>query len=140
MELGKVLRVIFNSTAFVILLAIGLGLFDENPALALLVVASSLDQFEDVYYLTTGQRLIPKWFAPVDVLFEGIATGIGLGLLLFGIMYYSYFASYFFVAMIFVGIMVMLSSLEDIGYYFGGSEVMHAVEVREKEKRFVKRK
>ncbi|MGC9014887.1 MAG: hypothetical protein ACP5KW_10980 [Thermoproteota archaeon] len=140
MELGKVLRVIFNSTAFVILLAIGLGLFDENPALALLVVASSLDQFEDVYYLTTGQRLIPKWFAPIDVLFEGVATGIGLGLLLFGIMYYSYFASYFFVAMIFVGIMVMLSSLEDIGYYFGGSEVIHVVEVREKEKRFVKRK
>ncbi|MGC9086077.1 MAG: hypothetical protein ACP5IT_07820 [Thermoproteota archaeon] len=140
MELGKVLRVIFNSTAFVILLAIGFGLFDENPALALLVVASSLDQFEDVYYLTTGQRLIPKWFAPVDVLFEGVATGIGLGLLLFGIMYYSYFASYFFVAMIFVGIMVMLSSLEDIGYYFGGSEVIHVVEVREKEKRFVRRK
>jgi hypothetical protein len=36
--------------------------------------------------------------------------------------------------------MVMLSSLEDIGYYFGGSEVIHVVEVREKEKRFVKRK
>jgi hypothetical protein len=141
MELARVLRVVFNSTAFVILLLIGFGLFNTNPALAFLVALSSLDQFEDVYYLTTGERLIPSWFAPIDVLFEGVAMGLGLGLLLFGLMYYSYFASYFFVALIFVGFMVMMSSIEDVGFYFGGSsEVMHLVEIRKEEKKFVRRK
>jgi len=138
-NLASVIRAIANSVAFVILIAVSLGLFNENPFLALLLVASSLDQFEDVYGIVTKKRLLPSWFAPVDILFEGIATGLGIGLLLFGLMYYSYFSSWFFVAMMFVGVMIIISSLEDMGYYFSARSVM-MIEVREKEKKFVRRK
>ncbi len=136
----RTLREIANSVAFVVIIAMSLAFFNENPFLALLLVACSLDQFEDVYGIVTKRRLLPSWFAPVDVLFEGVATGVGIGILLFGLMYYSYFASYFFVAMVFVGLMIMVSSLEDMGYYFVGERGAMQVEICEKKEKFVRRK
>jgi len=122
---------------------------NTNPALSLLLVLASFDQFEDVYYYTTGRRLLPRWFMPFDIVFEVTAVLIGLAILVFSLIYFSYFQTWFFKSMLFISVVMIFSAIEDIIIWgtslkeveLGRKElVVHHALRKEKEKKFVRRR
>jgi len=149
----RVVRIIINSFALILLVILAYIMWQSNPTFSLLLALAAIDQFEDVYYYTYRRRLFPSWFMPLDVIFEVVLFVVGLGMLLFSITYYIYFETWFFRALLPLSIMVMYSSIEDILMWRQPPEmakpktapttVMHYVcpkeEVREK-KKFVRRK
>jgi len=148
MEFGRLLRIVVNSFALVLLLIMAAVTFQGNPALSLVLALAAIDQFEDVYTYVYNRRLFPEWFFPFDLLFEVVLFGVGLGMLVFSVVYYAYFETWFFRALIPLSLLIMYSSVEDVVMWLGGlktqpTTVMHYVcskeEVRE-EKRFVKRR
>jgi hypothetical protein len=110
----RVLRVILNSFAFILMLIMAVVSFQYHPLLALVFLLTSFDQFEDVYYYVYGKRLIPASLKFFDIVFEGIMFMIGLAMLLLSVSYYAYFSTWLFRALIFLSIMVMWSSVEDV--------------------------
>jgi len=154
--LGRVVRIIINSFTFILLLIIAYVMWQSNPLLSFLLALAAIDQFEDVYYYTYRRRLFPSWFMPLDMIFEMVVIGIGLGMLIFSLIYYAYFETWFFRALLFLSIPIIYSAVEDIVMWrqpppegskpieVSPKAVMHYVcpkkeEVRE-EKRFVRRK
>jgi len=139
----RVVRVVVNSFAGCLLLLLAWALWWYNPVISILLALASLDQFEDVYYYVYRRRLIPQWLMPVDVVFEGVAVSIGLGMLLMAILYMSYFQTWFFQALLIASIFVVWSGLEDIiqwsAYVRAGREVT-ACALRPPEGRFVRRR
>lgn len=145
----RMARIIINSFVFVLLLLIAYMIWSSSPLLAFLLVLAAIDQFEDVYYYTYRKRLFPMWFMPIDVMFEMVVVVIGLGILVFSLIYYAYFETWFFRAMMLLSIPIIYSAIEDVVLWrraFSSTNlhvVMHYVckekEVRE-EKRFVRRK
>jgi hypothetical protein len=134
----KVVRVVLNSIAFFLLIIVGAIFLEKSPILSALLFLSSIDQVEDVYTYISGKRLFPKYLFPLDMLFEGVAVMAGAIMFLFGIMYYPYFHTYFFLTLMFLGAMIISSATEDITSYFQFYGVQ-SIEVRKKE-RFVRRK
>jgi len=153
MRLLRLIRIIINSFALILLVILAYALWPSNPAYSFLLLLAAVDQFEDVYCYTYKKRLFPDWFMPFDIVFETILFGIGLGMLVFSISYYIYFETWFFKALLPISLLIMYSSLEDILLWrcpaLTGSKtkpemVMAYVcpkekEVRE-EKRFIRRK
>jgi len=149
----RVVRIIINSFTFVLLLIIAYVVWRSNPLLSFLLALVAIDQFEDVYYYVYRRRLFPEWFMPFDMIFEMVVVGIGLGMLVFSLIYYAYFETWFFRALLFLSIPIIYSAVEDIVMWRQAppksspvaptTSVMHHVcpekEVRE-EKRFVRRK
>lgn len=135
----RILRIVVNSIAFFLLILSGCLVFETNTLLALLMFIASIDQLEDVYTYTYNRRLFPKAFIVFDLVLEGILVVAGGMMLIYGFLYYQYFHTYFFIILLFLGLMIIESALEDLfsymKYYSGGEEY----EVR-KEKRFVKEK
>jgi hypothetical protein len=110
----RVFRVIINSFAFILTLIMAVVTFQYHPWLALVFLLASFDQFEDVYYYVYGKRLIPRSLMFFDIIFEGVMFMIGLAMLMLSVSYYAYFSTWFFRAMIFLSIMIMWSSVEDV--------------------------
>jgi len=142
----NVLRVIVNSITFVVMLMLAYAFMNTNPLLALLLVLASFDQFEDVYYYTTGRRLLPKWFMPFDIVFEVMAILLGLAIFIFSLIYFTYFQTWFFKSMLFISAVMMFSAVEDIviwGRSFGVKSkelVVHRALREEEKERFVRRR
>ena len=79
---------------------------------------------------------------PVDIIFEGVCAAVGVGIIIFSLMYMMYFQTWFFRALLALAIPIVWSSVEDIMQW---SAVSRGVEVRacafcETKKKFVKRK
>ena len=111
---SRVVRVIINSFTFILLLIIAYVMWQSNPLLSFLLALAAIDQFEDVYYYVYRRRLFPDWFMPFDIIFEIVVIGIGLGMLLFSLIYYAYFETWFFRALLFLSIPIIYSAVEDI--------------------------
>jgi len=152
--LFRVVRIIVNSFTFILLLVIAYVMWQSNPLFSILLILAAVDQFEDVYYYTYMKRLFPSWFMPIDMVLEMLVMGIGIGMLLFSIVYYVYFETWFFRALLLLSIPVIYSAIEDMATWMTPAPVesskpvvsgmvMQYVypreEVRE-EKRFVRRK
>jgi len=146
--LFRVVRIIVNSFTFVLLLVIAYVMWQSNPLLSILLIFAAVDQFEDVYYYTYMKRLFPSWFMPIDIVLEMLVMGIGVGMLLFSIVYYAYFETWFFRALLLLSIPVIYSAIEDVVTWMTPAPVvsgmvMQYVCPREEvceEKRFVRRK
>jgi hypothetical protein len=110
----RVFRVIVNSFAFVLTIVTSVVTLQYNPWLSTVFFLASLDQFEDVYYYVYGKRLIPRSLMFLDIVFEGVMFMIGLAMLMLSVSYYAYFSTWLFRALIFLSIMVMWSSVEDV--------------------------
>jgi hypothetical protein len=110
----RVFRVIVNSFAFVLTIVMSVVTFQYNPWLSIVFFLASLDQLEDVYYYVYGKRLVPRSLMFIDIVFEGIMFMIGLAVLLLSVSYYAYFSTWFFRALLFLSIMIMWSSVEDV--------------------------
>jgi hypothetical protein len=110
----RVFRVIVNSFAFVLTIAMGVVTLQYNPLLSIVFFLASLDQLEDVYFYIYGKRLIPRSLMFIDIVFEGVMFMIGLAMLLLSVSYYAYFSTWFFRALLFLSVMVMWSSVEDV--------------------------
>jgi len=146
---GRIVRIIINSFTFVLLLIIAYVMWQSNPLLSFLLALAAVDQFEDVYFYVYRKRLFPDWFMPFDMIFEMAVIGIGLGLLIFALIYYVYFETWFFRALLVLSLPIIYSAVEDIIRWrqpppeVRPKVMMHYVcpkeEVRE-EKRFVRRK
>ena len=108
------MRVIINSFTFILLLIIAYVMWQSNPLLSLILALTAIDQFEDVYFYVYRKRMFPDWFMPFDMLFETVALGIGLGILIFSLTYYMYFETWFFKALMFLSIPIIYSAVEDI--------------------------
>ncbi|MEM1554589.1 MAG: hypothetical protein QXU09_02110 [Thermoproteota archaeon] len=138
--MNRVIRVILNSTAFVLICIVGVLLLESSPNLGLLILLSSIDQLEDVYTYIYNRRLFPKSFFIIDIFFEILSIIVGAWMMLLGIMYYPFFHTLFFLLMIVLGALIIESAIEDIlsytGFYNRGVE--H--EVREEERKFVIKK
>lgn len=143
----RTFRIIINSFAFVLLIVLAYVFWSSNPLLSILFLLSSIDQYEDVYYYTYRRRLFPGWFMPFDLVFETVLMGVGAVMLLFSLVYYSYFQTWFFKSLIPLSVLIMYSAGEDVASWRSGrsyNSVLTAVrvtghEVRER-KAFVKRK
>jgi len=150
----RIVRIIINSFTFILLLVLAYVMWQGNPLLSFLLALAAIDQFEDVYYYTYRKRLFPSWLMPLDLVFEVVAVCIGLGMLIFSLIYYAYFETWFFKALLFLSIPIIYSAVEDIVMWrqpppkasspvAPATAVMHYVcpekEVCE-EKRFVRRK
>lgn len=110
----RVVRVIINSFAFILLVILAYIMWQCNPMLSFLLALAAIDQFEDVYYYTYRKRLFPFWFMPFDMIFETMLFVIGLGMMIFSVAYYVYFETWFFRALLPLSIMIMYSAVEDI--------------------------
>ncbi|MCC6057977.1 MAG: hypothetical protein LM568_03565 [Desulfurococcaceae archaeon] len=110
----RVFRVIVNSFAFVLTIVMSVVTFQYNPLLSIVFFLASLDQLEDVYYYIYGKRLIPRSLMFIDIVFEGVMFMVGLAMLLLSVSYYAYFSTWFFRALLFLSVMVMWSSVEDV--------------------------
>jgi len=110
----RVLRVVINSFAFVLCLLLAITTFEANPWLALLFLAASFDQLEDVYYYVYGRRLMPRALMPLDLIFEGVMFMVGLAMLMLSVSYYAYFSTWLFRGLLFLSIMILWSSVEDV--------------------------
>jgi len=147
----RALRVIVNSFTFILLLLLACVVWRSSPLLSLLLALAAVDQFEDVYFYTYGRRLLPSWLMPLDLVFEVVAAGVGLGMLVFSLAYYAYFETWFFRALLLLSIPVIYSAVEDVAMWLRSpreaspvapaTAVMHRAwkEVCEEE-RFVRRK
>ena len=146
----RVLRVIVNSFALVVLTVLGVVTLQFNPLLALIFFLSALDQLEDVYYYVYGKRLMPRHLMPLDIVFESILILVGVGMFALSLMYYYYFSTWFFRAMLPLSLLIVYSAIEDVVEWFkpgvaGATKVTRSVrigeEVREEEEfRFVRRR
>jgi len=150
----RVVRIIVNSFTFILLLVIAYVMWQSNPLFSILLILAAVDQFEDVYYYTYMKRLFPSWFMPIDMVLEMLVIGIGIGMLLFSIVYYAYFETWFFRALLLLSIPVIYSAIEDVATWktpvpvesskpVVSGMVMQYVCPREEvceEKRFVRRK
>jgi hypothetical protein len=110
----RVFRVIANSFAFVLTIVMGVVTLQYNPLLSIVFFLASLDQLEDVYYYIYGKRFIPRSLMFFDIIFEGVMFMIGLAMLLLSVSYYAYFSTWLFRALLFLSVMVMWSSVEDV--------------------------
>jgi len=143
---ARVLRVIINSFTFILLLLLSTVFWETNALIALLLLLASIDQLEDVYCYVYGKRLFPSWFMPFDLIFEFVALGIGFCMLVFGLIYYSYFETWLFRSMIFLSIPVMYSAIEDVVLWFkpiktGLGVSLAPIQIHKKEEfRFIRKK
>ncbi len=122
--LGRVLRVIVNSLAFVVLLMMAVSVWYGNPLLAIVLFLAAIDQFEDVYYYTTGKRMFPDWFRPIDVSLELVLIAVGVGILLFSVVYYLYFETWFFRMLMIMAVLMVYSAAEDIVQWRSGEQML----------------
>lgn len=111
---GTTLRVLLNSLAFFVLVVLALYLFNYNPLWAVLILLSAFDQLEDVYFYTTGNRLIPAWFRPVDIILEGVLVLVGVSMAIFGLIYWFAFDSMFFFLWMVASAFMAWSAIEDV--------------------------
>ena len=111
---GATLAVLLNSLAFFLLLILGGYLFTYNPLWGLVIAFSALDQLEDIYFYVAKRRLIPVWFVPVDIVLEGVLALVGVSMLLFGLVYWYTFDSWFFALWTVVSAMIAWSALDDL--------------------------
>jgi len=111
---GTTLRVLMNSLAFFLLLLLGGYMINYNLIWGVVIFLSAFDQLEDVYFYVTKSRLIPTWFRPIDMVLEGILALVGGSMLLFGLVYWYSFDSWFFLLWTAVSAMIAWSAVEDI--------------------------
>lgn len=71
----------------VLLLLMSWTWFKVSPMASIIFLAAALDQFEDVYYLSTGRSLLPKALAGFDIGAELLQFIMGVAILLLGISY-----------------------------------------------------
>jgi hypothetical protein len=125
----RVLRVIVNSFALVVLAVLGAVTLQFNPLLATLFFLSALDQFEDVYYYVYGKRLVPRRLMPLDIVLELILVLVGAGMFVLSLIYYYFFSTWFFRALLPLSILIVYSALEDIAEWFKPGAVAGATKV-----------
>jgi len=113
-DFGTTLKVLLNSLAFFILIAVGFYLIKYNPFWGALIFLSALDQLEDVYFYVTKNLLIPQWFRPLDIIFEGVLVVVGMSLAIFGLIYWYSFDSWFFLLWMVASAFMTWSAVEDI--------------------------
>lgn len=144
----RLLRVIVNSFALVVLTVLGAVTLQFNPLLATLFFLSAIDQFEDVYYYVYGKRLVPRHLMPLDIVFESILVLVGVGMFVLSLIYYYFFSTWFFRALLPLSLLIVYSAIEDIAEWFkpgvaGAAKVTRGVgeEIREEEEfRFIRRR
>jgi hypothetical protein len=146
----RVLRVVVNSFALVVLLVLGVVTLQFNPLLAIIFFLSAIDQFEDVYYYVYGKRLMPRHLMPLDIVFESILILVGMGMFTLSLIYYYFFSTWFFRALLPLSVLIVYSAVEDIAEWFkpsvaGATKVTRGVhlgeEIREEEEfRFIRRR
>lgn len=111
---GTTVRVLMNSLAFFLLLVLGGYLIKYSPLWGAVIFLSAFDQLEDVYTYVTRSRLLPEWFRPIDIIFEGVLVLVGGSMFLFGLAYWYTFSSWFFFLWTAVSAMITWSAIEDI--------------------------
>lgn len=110
----ETVKVMANSVAFILMIALALYAFGFNPLWGVALVFSAFDQVEDVYEAVSEKSLLPRWFRWIDVVGEGIVLILGLFMLLFGITYWYVFSSWFFGVWTVVSAMMVYTSASDI--------------------------
>jgi hypothetical protein len=113
-----VFRVIINSFAFVMLAILGVVTLQFSLLLGLLLLLSTIDQFEDVYYYVYGKRLMPRSLMPLDVFLELILAFVGVGMFILSLIYSQYFSTWFFKALLPLSLLIVYSAIEDIFEWF----------------------
>jgi hypothetical protein len=113
-----VLRVVINSFAFVILTILGVVTLQFNLPLGALLLLSTIDQLEDVYYYVYGKRLMPKSLMPLDVVLELVLAFVGMVMFITSLIYYQYFPTWFFKALLPLSFLIVYSAVEDVVEWF----------------------
>jgi len=116
--IARIARIIINSFILIVLFIIAVVVFPASPPLAVFLCLAAFDQFEDVYYYIYGKRLFPSWFMPIDLIFELTVVGLGLGMFVYSLIYYSYFETWFFRALLILSIPIVYSAIEDVVMWF----------------------
>jgi len=113
MRVYRIFRIIVNSFAMILMILLAFFVWNYSPLYSFIFFLASLDQFEDVYFYVYRKRLVPVWLFPFDVMFEVVLAGIGVAILIFSLIYYSYFQTWFFRVMIPLSIVIIYSAIED---------------------------
>lgn len=86
-----------------------------SPLISILLLIAAFDQFEDVYYLSTGKSIFPKILSGLDVGAELVQFILSIAIIFFGLSYIGKieyaFLPYLTVAL---GLMIAFSSAYDI--------------------------
>lgn len=115
----SLIRVVVNSTAFLLLLLTALAVLPFFWPASLLLVLAALDQLEDVYKEVTKKRLLPKWLKPVDIFFELVLAFFGVMLAAFAAFYAHLFVhSYLLWGLSLLGAVIAISAVADIAEWY----------------------
>jgi len=115
MKMSRLVRVVGNTVAGVMLLILALAFLPTNPLLTGIFLLVAYDQFEDLYYLTAGIK--PKRrgvYKILNVFYEVFCIGVGVLMLIFCLNYFLLFYSPFFLALILTSIVIIISGVEDL--------------------------
>lgn len=89
-----------------------------SPLISILLLIAAFDQFEDVYYLSTGKSIFPRILSGLDVGAELVQFILGIAIIFFGLSYVGKieyaFLPYLTVAL---GLMIAFSSAYDIASF-----------------------
>lgn len=115
-------RIIINSFGAVLMFIMSYVTFWYNFGISFLFLLSAVDQVEDVIFYAWGKRLIPSYLAPIDIILELVLLMFGGSMFAFSLLYFMYFSTWFFQAMMVLSVLIIWSSAEDIDYWLRGRE------------------
>jgi len=130
----RLIRAIFNSLGFIIFSVVAVACWPESIPTSIFMGIAALDQLEDVYYAVYGRRLMPRWLMPIDIVLELAVIAFGMLMLVYGLIYYSYFQTWFFKSALLLSVPMIYCAAEDIALWWRSEE--HEV----REKAFVKKR
>jgi len=111
----RTLRIMLNSISFFICLY--LAFTSNDPIFIATMLLASFDQFEDVLFYAYGIRIIPKSLKWLDIFFEAVMVVLGFFIFLISLTYIPLFPIPFWYLTMFISIMIMYTSIEDIVIY-----------------------
>lgn len=115
----SLLRIVINSTAFVLLLLAALFVYPLYWPASILFVLSAFDQLEDVYYAVRKKRLLPRWLKPIDIFFEVVLALFGVIIAVASFYYAPLFVhSYMLWGLAVLGAIISISAISDIAEWY----------------------
>ena len=119
--LYRVLNVAFNGFCFVFLLILTFFFASIETTyglvLALVMLISSIDALSDVAQVVTGRPLIPlekHTYRVLNYLLETVSGLVGSALLVYALLYMSYYPIPFWVGIFITGAVMVITSVQDI--------------------------
>lgn len=111
----RLILICINMLVGVMLILLSIAWYRISPLTSMVLLAASIDQFEDVFFLATGKSLFPRFLAGFDVGAEIAQFVLGIAIFLFGASYVNrleYAAIPYFT--IIMGLAVCFSAMYDI--------------------------